>query len=367
MNKIPFVFLLFLFACGKDDPGPSTGVDLSQLPYDPVAFTVEVPELFNPMPVPVNNPMTEAGVALGRFLFYDPILSLDSTISCASCHNPALAFSDDQALSEGVGGTLGLRNSMSLMNVGYYQNGLFWDGRASTLEEQVRHPVEDPLEMKADWARVEEKLQQHPDYQKRFRAAFGIEWSGEIDRDLTAKALAQFERTLVSGESKYDYANFDRGEDQQFFSSAELRGRNLFFSEPTAQDDGHPGCTHCHTSLLMTTNEYSNNGLDEVFELTDFTDLGYGAVTNSILDNGRFRVPTLRNIELTAPYMHDGRFETLEEVIDHYSSGGHFAPNVDANINPFTLTAEQKTDLIAFLLTLTDPTIQENSTFSNPF
>ncbi|MCB0705902.1 MAG: cytochrome C peroxidase [Saprospiraceae bacterium] len=319
------------------------------------------------MPIPSDNPLTVDGVALGRYLFYDPILSLDSTISCASCHLPAAAFADTVALSKGVGGTLGVRNAMSLANVGYYQNGLFWDGRVATLEEQSLHPVQDPLEMREDWNKVEEKLQQHPEYQKRFRAAFGIENSLDIDRYLAAKALAQFERTLISGTSKYDFANFDWGTQQQFFTSSELRGRNFFFSEPDDPNDPHPGCTHCHTSLLLTTNEYLNNGLDEAPELTGFSDLGRGGVTLSVFDNGRFRVPTLRNITRTAPYMHDGRFESLEDVLDHYSSGGHYAPNVDANIQAFVLTEEQKTDLLAFLQTLTDQSFIENPAFLNPF
>ncbi|MBR9919421.1 MAG: cytochrome C peroxidase [Bacteroidetes bacterium] len=360
------MLLVIFAACEEPDP-PAFGEDLSSFPYNPQAYSIEVPQHFNPVPVPANNPMTTDGVALGRYLFYDPILSVDSTISCASCHKQAFAFSDNSALSIGVGDTEGIRNSMSLANVGFYDDGLFWDGRVGTLEEQSLHPIEDPLEMKDTWSNVEDKLRRHPDYQKRFRAAFGIENSNEITRDLVTKALAQFERTLISGTAKYDFSEFDWGQDQQFFSSAELRGRNLFFDEPSDPNAPHPGCSHCHTSVLLTTNEYSNNGLDEAPELTEFDDKGRGAVTGYLIDNGKFRVPTLRNVELTAPYMHDGRFETLEEVLDHYSSGGHYAPNLDANITAFPLTAEQKSDLLAFLKTMTDTDFVENPAFSSPF
>ena len=190
----------------------------------------------------------------------------------------------------------------------------------------------------------------------------------ELRIDLVAKALAQFERTLLSYNAKYDYANWDRGEETDFYSPAELRGKILFSTEPYDPNEPHAGCTHCHSSsALVTTNEYSNNGLDEALDLNDFPDLGLGAVTDKLIDNGKFRVPTLRNIALTAPYMHDGRFATLEEVLEHYSSGGHYADNLDVNIQAFPMSEENKADLVAFLNTLTDTVFISNPEFSNPF
>jgi cytochrome c peroxidase len=358
--------LLTLSACQPDDDSPKAG-DLSHLPYTPTAYEIERPRYFPVMPIPADNPMTEEGIALGRFLFYDPILSLDSSISCASCHQQAYAFSDPNALSEGVGAALSLRNSMSLANVGYYSRGLFWDGRAPTLEAQALHPVEDPLEMAESWDRVEAKLRRHPDYPRRFREAFGVEDRSEMDRYLVAKALAQFQRTIISSTSPFDFANYDWGEETVFFSPSELRGRNLFFAEPDDQSESHPGCSHCHTSVLMTTNEYLNNGLTLAPNLSEFPDLGFGLTTGRLIDNGKFRTPTLRNTALTAPYMHDGRFQTLEEVLDHYSSGGHYAPNLDANILPFTLTAQEKADLLAFLHTMTDTAFVRKEALGNPY
>lgn len=311
--------------------------------------------------------MTEEGVSLGRFLFFDPILSLDSTVSCASCHQPALAFADEGPLSQGVNGLLGKRNAPSLTNVAFVEKGLFWDGRAKSLEEQSLHPIQDPLEMNADLETVLERLRQHPDYPRWFREAFGINDRTELEPTHLALALAQFERTLLSFESKYDYANWDRGPETRFFSASELRGKNLFNIEPIDPSVPHPGCGHCHNGPLVTTDEFLNNGLDPADEWTDFPDPGLGAITLKASDYGKFRTPTLRNLAFTGPYMHDGRFQTLEEVLDHYSSGGHYADNLDANILPFPLSTQDKADLIAFLLSMTDSSFVLNPAFQNPW
>jgi cytochrome c peroxidase len=361
------VLLVMLGASCEKDPIPS-GVDLTHIPYSPEFFVDEsIPYYYPDMVIPPDNPMTEAGIELGRFLFYDPILSRDSTVSCASCHHQELAFTDGVAVSVGIDGRLSKRSAMSLVNVGFYNNGFFWDGRTPGLESQSLHPIEDPLEMDFTLEEVEARLQAHPDYPARFRRAFGISNSSEVTIDLLAKAIAQFERTIVSVNSKFDYANWDRGVETQFFSNSELRGKILFTSEPQDQSDAHPACSHCHTGPLMTTNEYLNNGLTEAFSPSDFPDPGLGAITDKALDYGKFRVPTLRNIELTAPYMHDGRFQTLEEVLDHYRSGGHYSDNVDANIQPFPLTEQEKEDLLAFLRTMTDTILINNPDFSSPF
>jgi cytochrome c peroxidase len=366
LYRVAILLLLFftgLLSCRKDDPVPACAdCDLSHIPYDPQPYHVEIPRDFPQLEIPPDNPLTQAGVALGRRLFFDTRLSQDSSISCASCHLQALSFTDGAAVSPGVGGTLGSRSSMSLLNVGYVSTGLFWDGRSATLEEQALMPVEDPLEMHETWGNVIQKLQRDPDYPRWFREAFGIRDKREMTRELAAKAMAQFERTLVSGDSRYDRV-FIQGEG--FPTDSELRGFDMFFDNSFFLPDAE--CGHCHGGILFTTHGFFNNAIDSVGSLSDFRDPGRGAVTGRYLDLGRFRAPTLRNIALTAPYMHDGRFQTLEEVIAHYNSGGHIAENYDANMRPLNLTEQQKRDLIDFLHTLTDTSFVNNPSFQNPW
>ncbi len=361
-------FVLFSSCNGDaEDPQPCDNCngedDVIEAVYQPTAHTFDLPNGFPDPIVPSDNPMTEEGVALGRMLFFDPILSSDSSMSCASCHQPALSFTNGMAVSQGVLGISGKRNSMALVNLAYNARGFFWDGRAASLEEQALIPVEDHIELNEDWAQVEEKLRRHAQYPVLFREAFGIERKGEISRDLAVKAIAQFERTLISGDSRYDQVI---GAQEGFPTDSEQRGLQLFFIEDDL-DVMHPGCSHCHFNPLFTNNAFFNNGLDSIATLSDFTDLGRGGVTGREFDNGRFRTPTLRNIALTAPYMHDGRFSTLEEVLDHYARGGHNAPNEDANIQPFILSEQDKQDLIAFLNMLTDTSFLNKPEFSNPF
>lgn len=370
IKKIQFLsFFLFLFilSCGNDDAPVECGVtgDLSDIPYNPQEYTIDQPDGFPSMFIPPNNPMTVNGVELGRHLFFDPILSADSTMSCSSCHDPALSFTDGGATSVGIDGIAGFRSSMSLLNIGYVEKGLFWDGRSNTLEEQAILPVEDPIELHDTWENVEMKLRDHPTYPEMFRMAFGIEDRTEITQDLAAKAIAQFERSLVGADSKYDKVVF---QGTAAFTDSEARGLSMFTDEgalglPDAE------CAHCHALHLGTTDEFFNNGLDSVGSLTEFIDIGFGGVTQDTFDNGKFRAPTLRNIALTAPYMHDGRFQTLEEVIDFYNeSPNHVnSSNIDANIRPLELTDEQKEDLLNFLHTLTDTVFTKNPAFQNPF
>lgn len=359
-----------LFACCNDDEMPTTGTgDLTDIPYTPVSYNLVVPCNFPEMNIPADNPLTVDGVELGRFLFYDPILSADSTMACAACHAPNGSFTDNLAVSKGVDGLAGRRSSMSLLNVGYFYTGLFWDGSVSTLEEQALLPVEDPIELHNTWPNVITKFQNHDFYPEMFRKAFGISSTNEISKELAAKAIAQFERTLVSsGQSKYDRSQ-NCVEPAIFLSAQERAGAELFSFE----ENDHPGCTHCHKTFnaLFTDNRFLNNGIDNVGtaveDLNNFPDKGFGEVTGNIFDNGKFRVPSLRNIAVTAPYMHDGRFETLEEVLDHYSSGGFDSANTDANIAPFSLSADEKAALISFLNTLTDTAFMNNPAHQNPF
>lgn len=356
-------------ACEKNNPKPMDGCtdcpdkDLITAEYAPEDYQFELPEWMPQPIVPADNPTTVQGVALGRMLFYDPILSVDSSLACAGCHDPKLAFTDAQAVSKGVLGIEGKRSAMSLVNLAYNNRGFFWDGRVNTLEEQALIPVEDHIEMADDWENVLAKFRRHPAYPGLFREAFGIERKSEITEVLATRAIAQFERTLISAYSRYDKVIWER---QGFPTDSEQRGIALFFIEDN-QNIGHPGCSHCHFNPLFTDNTFKNNGLDTVSELQDFKDLGRGSINNNVYDNGKFRVPTLRNIVLTAPYMHDGRFATLEEVLDSYSRGGHGVINEDPNIRAFELSEQDKQDLIAFLNMLTDTTFLNNPKIDNPF
>lgn len=370
-TKVHIIFLLLVtlgLACCDDNippmgPGMEVEINLLDIDYDPTDYDLQYPDHFPNMVIPADNPMTNEGVDLGRHLFYDPILSLDSTQSCSSCHLPAGSFTDNLSVSAGIDGINGKRSSMSLLNVGFVSTGLFWDGRSRTLERQALIPVEDPVELHDTWPNVIRKLSRHDDYPTLFRKAFGIESRSGITKELAAKAIAQFERSLVSsGESKYDRVVSGRS----VFTDEELRGFDIFFDiDPDASR--HAECGHCHNAPLFTTNEYRNNGLDEVESLRDFVDQGRGRVTGRVFDNGLFRIPTLRNIESTAPYMHDGRFQTLDEVIDHYITGGFHADNLGAVMRPLNLQEEDRRDLVAFIKTLADPDFMNNPLYSNPF
>ena len=319
-----------LAGCGGEPvPGPASG---------PIPYELAIPDGFPPMAVPPDNPMTEEGVALGRRLFFDPILSSDGATSCASCHRPEFAFSDPEPVSSGVAGST-RRNSMALANAGWSRS-LFWDGRAASLEEQALQVVENPVEMGESWENVERKLRAHPEYPGEFRRAFG---DVPITRDNAVRAIAQFQRTLVSGGAKFDRVL--AGQEQ--FTEVEELGLELFFSE-------RGDCFHCHGTLLFTDGDFHNTGLDEAP-----ADSGRAAVTGRRLDYGKFKSPSLRNVEYTAPYMHDGRFPTLEEVLDHYDSGLHLNEFLDPLLlrfrEPRNFTREEREALVAFLLTLSDP------------
>lgn len=326
--------------------------------YTPIPYNLEIPQLFSdkliaPI-IPVNNPLTQEGVALGKKLFFDKILSGNNTQSCASCHHPQNAFSDNQQFSLGIDKKVGTRNAMPIFNLAWNFDELFnWHGSAFGLEKQAFEPVTNPIEMHANWAVVANKLQQHPEYPDLFFRAFG---SSKIDSILVTKAIAQFERTLISANSKFD--KFLLGE--ATLTVQEQNGFNIFMDE--AKGD----CFHCHGSNnnpLWTDNKFHNNGLD-----TNFTDLGLGEITGDPADNGKFKSPSLRNLAFTAPYMHDGRFATLEEVINHYSEGLQPSSTIDPLMKKISqggvnLTLQEKTDLKAFLLSLSDPIFINNPNF----
>jgi len=356
--------VVLILSCGDDNPGINTNlVDLTDIVYDPDTIDLVVPEGFPIFEQPSDNPLTKDGVLLGRHLFYDPILSRDSTMSCSNCHLTSGSFTDNLATSPGVDSIFGERSSMSLLNSGFFYTGLFWDGRVNTLEEQALLPIEDPVELHTTWPEVIEKIKTIPLYQELYRKAFGINNSNQINRQLTAKAIAQFERSLVSsGESKYDRVK--RGLD--IFSDKELIGHDIFFDlDPFNLPDGQ--CFHCHADPLLTDGTYQNNGLTPAETFNDFPDKGRGEVTGVMIDNGKFRVPTLRNIALTAPYMHDGSLLTLEEVMEHYNSGGHPSIGKSPFMDSISLNTFQTEAIIEFLHTLTDTTFTKDERYSDPF
>lgn len=317
--------------------------------FNPETLGISVPEFPDP-PFPEDNALTRQGVDLGRRLFYDPILSGDSTQACADCHTQVSAFSDEgRRFSVGIDGIEGDRNAPALINVGWGRL-FFWDGRAKSLEIQALEPVHNPIEMHLEWEEALARLQRHPEYPNFFREAFGDEG---VTVDRTVKAIAQFERTLVSNNSKYD--RYLRRETE--LSASEKHGEELFFNE-------RGDCFHCHPKGLFTDNDFHDIGLE-----VDPVDGGLGEVTQNPFDMGKFKTPTLRNIELTTPYMHDGRFRTLDEVLDHYNGNAVGSPNVDPLIRVGTglgLTDGEKQDIIAFLKTLTDPSFIQNPDFENP-
>jgi len=338
-------FCLLLASC-EPDPADDGYV------YDDTPYNLAIPEGFPPMDVPDDNPLTKKGVALGKLLFYDPILSGDNSQSCASCHAQGFGFTDKNLrFSLGIDGTAGSRNSMALVNAGW-MTSLFWDGRSASLEAQALEPVVNPIEMHNTWGSAVAKLQAHPQYPKKFFQAFGTD---QVDSMLVVKALAQFERTLVSADSRFDKR--ERGE--MNMTSAQRRGEVIFFSEKG-------DCFHCHGNILFTDNIFHNNGLDSVF-----SDPGLAAITGDPNDEGKFKTPTLRNLVFTAPYMHDGRFQTLEEVIEFYTSGLKYSPTIDPLMTKVNgradMTAQEKSDLIEFLKALTDSTFVSNPEFASPF
>lgn len=337
--------------------GVLTAVGLGCSPEAPTPIDIPEPAAFAAILYPEDNPTTAEGLALGRDLFFDPILSQDSTVSCGTCHQPARAFTDGRERSIGIYGRVGERNAPGLTNIGYLHQALFWDGRADDLEGQALHPIAAAAEMGGDWPSVLEKLKRHPDYGARLQRAFGLKNSKDLKKEHVGKALAQFQRSLISADSKYD--RVQKGE--AVFTEEEALGFALFFDFGDEVDGAFANlptaeCAHCHTPPHFTNQRFFNNGLDEAVTLEDFKDPGRGAISGNRYDLGLFRTPSLRNVALTGPYMHDGRMKTLEEVVQHYNNGGHYAENRSPNVAPLGLTADQQMALTAFLQTLTDST-----------
>lgn len=355
-----------LISCKHDvlEPAPELETRVPILPSEPFDYASNTfPEHFNESFldflsfIPADNPITNEGATLGRVLFYDTQLSRDGSVSCASCHQQENAFSDPEVFSEGIDGQLTERNSMALFNLKYNRR-FFWDIRENSLEDQVLQPIEHPGEMDLEINSLVERLESVEYYPELFRAAFGDE---AVSSDRISKALAQFLRSIRSHDSKYD--QFLAGETT--LSALEEEGRDLYFS-------GDIACNHCHLSANFFSGGALHNGLDEQYQ-----DHGLEEVTGNLSDIGKFKTVSIRNIGLTAPYMHDGRFATLDEVIEHYNSGVQSHANLDDRLTvegtiggtplQLNLSDQQKAALKAFLLILDDYSLTTDIRYSDPF
>lgn len=320
---------------------------------------------------PTDNPITDAGATLGRVLFYDKLLSRNNQTACASCHQQEFGFSDPKVLSEGFKGGETARHSMSVANARFYQNGrFFWDERAETLEAQTLQPIQDPVEMGMKLKKLVKKLNKVSYYPSLFEDAFG---TPEVSTDRISKALAQFMRSMVSYRSPYDIGRemtpglasepFDN------FSTLENDGKALFLNVEKT------GCSFCHMTDLFVGIEARNNGLYQ-----ESPDAGVERITDNPMDNGSFKIPSLRNIALTAPYMHDGSIPTLEEVMEHYNGNVQNHDNLHPMLRDtgpmgigsgpprkLNLSPYDKTALLAFLHTLTDTALVRDERWGNPF
>lgn len=294
-------------------------------------FEIHVPAGLDEIAHPEDNPVTEAKIKLGKALYFDKRLSEDRTISCATCHDPKKGWSDGRSTSAGVGGQLGGRNAPTIIN-SVYNKMQFWDGRASSLEEQALGPIQNPIEMKMTMDLALERLNEVPGYHAMFKEAFGDE---KITDERIGKAIAAYERTIVSGDAPYD--KFKAG-DKSALSESAQRGMKLFF--------GKAVCASCHTGPNFTDNAFHNVGIGMDKEDPD---VGRYAISKLKGDTGSFKTPTLREIARSAPYMHDGSLKTLEEVVEHYNKGGVNNPYLDEEIFPLGLTDQEKKDLVTFM------------------
>lgn len=365
-SPLPVFGIIVLLGCSKEEHSAPLAAD--KTPHLPeVLYNYALPT----MPAHFNgfleqfaaanladHPITDAGATLGRVLFYDKELSANRTISCGSCHHQERGFADVGATSVGHGSMHTRRNAMHLVNQ-FYVRRQFWDLRAQTLEEQVLMPIQDPVEMGLTLDELMERLRAKTYYPGLFNSAFG---NDSITEGRIAIALAQFVRSMVSYRTRYD-----EGEANGFadFTQLEADGRALFFNGTTR-------CNQCHMTANFFNTDARNTGLD-----LDYADNGRGEITGNAEDNGKFKVSALRNVALTAPYMHDGRFNTLEEVVEHYNSGVQAHPNLDDRLTvesvvggtpvQMNLSAYEKQALVAFLHTLTDEQLVNDLRFADPF
>ncbi len=362
-------------ACRPDPVDPIAAY--LRLPDQPYTYTPDLPAHFTQPNVlaadntPMNNPVTDDGATLGRVLFYERALSANKTTSCASCHIQDRGFGDSARFSRGFAGGHTARHSMGLSNARFYSNGsFFWDERAASLEDQVLMPVQDPTEMGLTIDTLLARLTALPYYAPLVEKAFG---STEVTEIRVRQALAQFVRSIMSYRSRYDEGRAQVANPAAAFpnfTAQENQGKALFFGVPPGGGPPVPGaCVTCHGTEAFTAPGPRNNGLDATT-----TDPGVGGINGNQGQLGLFKVPSLRNLTGRGPYMHDGRFATLEQVIDHYSTGVQNHPNLSPQlrgpnglpIQP-NFTAAQKAALVAFLETLDDPALAVDDKFSDPF
>ena len=374
INRITFILLAIgLLSCGKD-VSPVTEEGILNLPSKPHDYTsFEIPSYLDRDLIllqdntPVDNVLDNNVVTLGRVLFYDKLLSVDQSLSCASCHQKQFGFSDTARLSEGFAGQVTRRHSMALANIRFRPGAtFFWDGRATSIEHQVLQPIEDPIEMNLSLDSVVARIRSTSYYPDLFEKAFG---SDEVSRTKIARSLAQFTRALVSVGSRYDQGLSMHGRNDDFsnFTAEENLGKALFFNP----DKGF--CSGCHYTDLFIMDIPRNNGLE--WEVSNDLDAGFEEVTGSSLDFRKFIAPSLRNIAVRPPYMHDGRFNTLEQVVRHYSDEIHWSVSLDNHLKSsdpgkakrFDLDDKEVSAIVAFLRTLTDDEFLIDEKFSSPF
>lgn len=357
LSVILITGVILLNSCKKEE------TNTAGLTYNPSEYILDFRGLTPPR-IPLDNPLTKQGVQLGRMLFYEKMLSGDGTMSCSSCHSQSTGFSDTNRFSVGILGLPGGRQAMAITNMLWNTNHFFWDGRANLLRDQSIMPIQDSLEMHETLPNVVEKLSNSQVYRNQFFLAFG---NTAITTEKISLALEQFMNSIVSNNSKFDRE--ERGE--YTYTASEQRGKDLFYTEYNAFFPATSGadCAHCHSGANFENDRYMNNGLDSD---ADMQDDGRMKVTFASSDKGKFKVTSLRNIELTPPYMHDGRFTTLEEVVEHYNSGLVYSSTIDPALEAtratgLFLTPQDKIDLVNFLKTLTDRKLVTDTRYGSPF
>ncbi|MEP6737935.1 MAG: cytochrome c peroxidase [Chryseolinea sp.] len=334
--------LALLWSCSTDGISPEGNAYGFQKPvnFPAATYTFE------------NNSITKDGFELGRALFYDPILSADSTIACANCHQQVRSFSDPvHRFSKGINDVSGIRNAPAIQNMAF-QNHFFWDGGVHHLDFVPINAITNSIEMAEKLNHVVDKLNGSSFYADKFQHAFGIR---EVNSQMMLFALSQFMNMLISADSRYDYYIRNDGGS---LSNDELQGLTLFRAK----------CGACHATDLFTDQSFRNNGIDQTFK----QDSGRQRITEFSGDRGKFKVPSLRNAEVTFPYMHDGRFRTLEEVLNHYQQSVKDSETLDSILKQngslgISLTDDEKTKIIVFIKTLTDQNFMKDKRFSNPF
>jgi len=327
--------ILLLGACKKD----------AQVPLPPdQPYVLDLPVGFPEPKIPEDNQLTVYRVELGKNLFFDPAISRDGTVSCGSCHLPEKAFTDGLSKAVGIDERVGIRNAIHLTNVAYHKT-LLWDGGVPSLEAQILAPIADTNEFDTELSAAVGRFAENDDYQRLSQAAY----DRPFDAFVLTRAIAAFERTLISTEAPIDRYVYNN--DTAALSESQVRGMNIFFSS-------FVNCGACHTGVNFTNGSFQNNGLYSFYK-----DPGREGITGNPADNAKFKVPSLRNVEYTAPYMHDGSKQTLEEVVEHYNSGGKFHPSKSHLVRKLNLTQQQKDDIVNFLKALTDHNFLENPEF----